>query len=77
MTVLNLSYQTALKDTIAPKVQQLKNAMDLRKPIWDKLPTTKKIVWIQSSKDPIMGLAWTIYKHLRNNFFGEETDGYL
>lgn len=77
MTILDLSGQQAAYNLFAPKIQQLKDAMDLRKPIWDKLPVNKKIAWIQSGKDPIMWLAWTIYKYLRNNFFGSETDEYL
>lgn len=77
MAILDLSGQQAAYNLIAPRMQQLKDAMDLRKSIWDKLPVAKKIAWIQSDKDPIMGLAWTIYKYLRNNFFGEETDEYL
>jgi len=77
MTTLDLTGQQAAYNLIAPKIQQLKDAMDLRKSIWDKLPVNKKIAWIQSGKDPIMGLAWTVYKYLRNNFFGSETDEYL
>lgn len=77
MAILNLSGQQAAYNLIAPKIQNLKDAMDLRKPIWDKLPAAKKIAWIKSDKDPIMGLAWTVYKYLRNNFFGSETDEYL
>lgn len=77
MTTLNLTGQQAAYNLIAPRIQQLKNAMDLRKIVWDKLPNNKKIAWIQSDKDPIMGLAWSVYKYLRNNFFGGETDEYL
>jgi hypothetical protein len=77
MATLNLTGQQAAYNLIAPKIQQLKDAMDLRKPIWNKLPAAKKIVWIQSDKDPVMGLAWSVYKYLRNNFFGSETDEYL
>lgn len=77
MTKLNLSVQQGAYNMIAPKIQQLRGTMELRKEVWDKLPVTKKIAWIQSGKDPIMGLAWTVYKYLRNNFFGSETDEYL
>ena len=77
MAILNLTDQQTAYNLIAPKSQQLKNAMDLRKPIWDKIPIAKKIAWIQSDKDPIMSLAWSVYKYLRNNFFGSETDEYL
>ena len=69
---LNLSGQQTAVDQIAPKIQQFKNQMDLRKPVWDKLPDSKKKKWITSGKDPIMTTAWQIYKYLRNNFFTEQ-----
>lgn len=77
MTTIRLSGQKTIRNTIAPRIQTLKDAMDLRKEIWNKLPNDKKIAWIKSDRDPVMQLAWSIYKYLRNNFFGEETDEYL
>jgi hypothetical protein len=74
MAILNLSDQAILKNTIAPKIQSLKTAMNARKVIWDKLSSEKKEKWITSDKDPIMSLAWAIYKYLRNNFFDAEVD---
>ncbi|GAG85791.1 unnamed protein product [marine sediment metagenome] len=71
MTILDLSNQAANATAINPKIVALKNLMDLRKPIWDKLPVEKKKKWIKSGKDPIMTLAWQIFKYLRNNFFEE------
>ena len=55
--------------TITPKINTLKTDMNLRKPIWNKLTFAKKKFWILSPKDPIMGLAWSIYKYLYD-FFG-------
>lgn len=72
MANLNLSGQEAEKNQIAPKVQQLKNRMNERKVIWDKLPDDKKKLWITSGKDPIMTLAWNSYRFLRDNFFSDE-----
>lgn len=77
MAILNLTGQNQSHKLIAPKIQDLRDKMELRKVIWDKLPIAKKIAWIQSDKDPIMTLAWTVYKYLRNNFFGSETDEFL
>lgn len=77
MAILNLIGQQAAYNLIAPKIQQLKDAMDLRKSIWNKLTVVKKIKWIRSDKDPLIWLAWSVYKYLRNNFFGSETDEYL
>ena len=69
---LNLSGQQVEYNTIAPKVQTLKNWMDQRKPIWAKISKEKRKKWVTSDKDPIMSLAWSIYKYLDNNFFGED-----
>ena len=74
MATLNLSDQSALKNIIAPKIQDLKTAMDSRKVIWDKISPDKKKKWVVSGKDPIMTLAWSIYRYLRDNFFDERVD---
>ena len=69
MADLNLTGQNAEKADIAPKLVKLKNMMLERKPIWDKIPDAKKKAWILSNKDPIMEIAWDVYKWLRKNFF--------
>ena len=74
MSKLDLSNQETTKNNIAPKLLQLKQQMDARKDIWNKLPIEKKKKWITSEKDPVMNIAWDVYKYLRNNFFDEETD---
>jgi len=74
MAILNLSDQTTLRNTIAPKIQFLKTAMNARKVIWDKLSPEKKKKWVTSGKDPIMSLAWSVYRYLRDNFFDAEVD---
>lgn len=74
MANLNLSNQKAVRDTIAPYLQTMKDKLNERKPIWDKLSDEKKKTWIQSDKDPIMTLAWQIYLFLRDNFFGRGVD---
>lgn len=75
MTILNLSGQGLERDDIAPKLQKLKNWMDQRKPIWDKLTPEQRKAWVDSDKDPVMSLAWDIFKYLRDNFFGERYYG--
>lgn len=74
MADLNLNNQQQERDQIAPKIQQLKDRLNERKAIWDKLSDDKKKLWIQSGKDPVMTLAWQVYRYLRNNFFEEEMD---
>jgi hypothetical protein len=72
---IELSQQSKPGDTIAPKIQQLRTAMDERIPVWTKLSLEQKTKWVKSGKDPIMVLAWQIYKYLRDNFFGDVNDG--
>ena len=68
---LNLPGQSDIRDQVAPRLLQLKDAMDLRKAIWDRLPEAKKRRWIQlaPTKDPIMDIALDVFKYLANNFF--------
>lgn len=74
MAELNLTGQATSAGQIQTRITQLRNAMDLRLPIWQKLPVAKKKAWITSGKDPIMTLAWNTYRYLRDNFFGSEVD---
>ena len=68
--VTKITNQLAAKGTIAPHVLDLKTQMNKRLEIWGKLSIEKKRSWIDSGKDPIMSLAWQIYKDLKV-FFGE------
>ena len=74
MTILNLTDQTTAASAIQTRVNQLKSLMDARKPIWNKLSDEKKKQWITSGKDPIMTLAWSVYRYLRDNFFTQGVD---
>lgn len=74
MADLNLSGQSTLAAAIQTRVAQLKTAMDDRLPVWQKLSDEKKKKWVTSGKDPIMTLAWNIYKYLRDNFFERVVD---
>ena len=74
MATLNLSGQNLERADIAPKLLRLKNLMEQRKPLWQKASYDKRKKWVQSDKDPIMGIAWDVYKYLRDNFFGGQDD---
>ena len=74
MAELNLTGQATAAATIQTRVTQLRNAMELRKDVWNRLPIAKKKAWITSGRDPIMTLAWQVYLYLRDNFFGQEVD---
>lgn len=72
MADLNLTGQSTLAGQVQTRITQLRAAMDLRKPIWDRLPLEKRKAWVTSNRDPIMTLAWKTYRYLRDNFFMEE-----
>lgn len=72
MADLNLTGQATSAGQIQTRVTQLRNALEQRKPIWDHLTDAQKKAWIASGKDPILSLAWDVYKYLRNNFFQKE-----
>jgi len=69
MAKIRLKNQQAYADNIAPKVQALKRQMNDRIDVWQRVSREKKKQWVKSDKDPIMTLAWDMYKYLRNNFF--------
>lgn len=74
MAILSLTGQTIASAEITPKLVQLKNLMDQRKIIWDKISDEKKRAWVLSEKDPIMDIAWDVFRYLNNNFFGDHKD---
>lgn len=73
MTILNLTGQEIDRDEILPHILNLWLSMQDRKPIWDKISPEKRSVWVNKSvdddKDPIMALAFDIYRKLNNQFF--------
>lgn len=72
MATLNLTGQAIAKDEIWPKLVQLWGLMQDRKSVWDKIPSNKREAWVEnaSTNDPIMDIAFDIYKKLHNQFFG-------
>jgi len=72
MADLNLTGQATLSGQIQTRITQMQTSMNQRKAIWDRLSDDKKRAWIKSGKDPLMTLAWNIFKYLKNNFFREE-----
>ena len=69
MAEFRLINQQAYANNIAPKVQVLKNQLDDRIDVWQRVSIEKKKQWVTSGKDPIMTLAWQMYNYLRDNFF--------
>jgi hypothetical protein len=72
MADLTLTGQATSAGQIQTRITQLRNAMELRKDVWTRMSLEKKRAWVTSGKDPIMSLAWTVYRYLRDNFFREE-----
>jgi len=75
MAELNLTTQATAGAAIRTRIIQLKTLLEQRKPFWDRMPIEKKRAWIVSDKDPVMNLAWDIFKYLNNNFFRNEETG--
>ena len=73
MAILNLTNQIIAHNEIAPKLQHMKSLLVARKIMWDKLSIKQRKKWVVSEKDPIMNIAWSIYKYLDSNFF-EDTE---
>ena len=74
MADLVLTGQGASASQIQTRIVQLRDAMDLRKEIWDRISDDKKRQWVASGKDPMMNLSWQVYRYLRDNFFDQEVD---
>lgn len=74
MANLNLSNQQAAVDAATPTFVQFRSQMDKRIAFWNKAPRKRKKLWITSGKDPVMTLAYDLWKYLDDNFFGEVRD---
>ena len=69
MAEIRLINQQAYAGNVAPKINILKNQLNARIDVWQRVSIEKKKQWVTSGKDPIMTLAWGMYKYLRDNFF--------
>lgn len=70
MATFNFTNQQDFVDTLLPYLQTLKTEMNNRRTLWDKIKFEKKKAWIQSEKDPVINLAWGMYKDLNDFFTG-------
>lgn len=68
MANLNLTGQAAKAADCQQSLQDMQQAMDARKELWDKLPRNKKKKWITDGNDPVMTLARTFGKFLATDF---------
>ena len=74
MATIELTNQKTLETQIKPMMTALQDALGDRLPVWQKIPVEKKKLWLESAKDPVLTLAWTLYVYLRD-FFKEVDDG--
>ncbi len=72
MTDYNFTSTTQEKNTINNGLAKIREKLDLRLSLWAKLTREQKRALILSGKDPILTSAWTTFKYLKNNFFGDE-----
>lgn len=69
MAQLNL---TKISITLKNGLVQFKTLMDERKSIWLKISFDKRKFIIQNNKDEALSDAYTTWKYLNNNFFGDK-----
>lgn len=65
---LTLTTQATKAAAIQTQIVVLRNQLDQRIEVWNKLSREKKIAWVKNDKDPIMGVAWNVSKYLVKNF---------
>lgn len=68
MANLTIVDQETYKAQILPKMLLLKEQLDLRSGIWQKLSFEKKKAWVTGDKDPIMKLAFQMGQYFKDNF---------
>lgn len=71
---LVLTGQQAARTQIAPKLMQLKELLDARLPLWNKLTALQKKRTVVNNRDPIISVAWDVFKYLRVFFAGADND---
>jgi hypothetical protein len=71
MATLNLNGSNTDYTNIAPRMSALRDRLEVRQPFWNGMNQEQKRKWIKSGKDPLLSLAWTIYKYLYHNWFGD------
>lgn len=65
---LNLDNQRALYNAVAPYINHLRQSMDLRIPMWNKISDKRKLAWVEWDKDPVMKLSANIVEYFCKNF---------
>ena len=73
MAVLNLENQAATVAAMQPKLLQLKNQLELRQPVFDRVSRAKKKAWIVNGNDPVMTLAYNMHTYLKEYFKDDDT----
>ena len=72
MAEIDLKNRGSDKTDIEPKLQKLKNRLNDIEPLWKKLSPKKRKKILEDNVDPILSLAYSIYKYLEKKFFGEK-----
>ena len=67
---LNLTNQQAICNGISLKTDQLKEILDLRSPMWNKIATQNRKEWLDWGKDPALNIVKDLLTYLVNNFPG-------
>ncbi len=60
------------KSLMSAGIIKLKEKLDSRKLLWEKLNIDQRRKLIKLDKDPILSAALDMFRYLKNNFFGLE-----
>ena len=70
MAIFDPAERQNIKDDIWPQMVTLNQYMNSDKDIWQKIPYKKRKEIVDQDKDPLIGMIFTFYKKLHNNWFG-------
>ncbi len=70
---MNLTNQDKKSKDLKPYIKQLTDELDARSALWNKLPPKKRKKIIKDDKDPVIKLAYKLYKDLKAFFDDAES----
>lgn len=74
MPVLDLTGQAAHAADIQTRIVKLNARLTEREAVFQRLPEAKQRAWVASGRDPILSLAWIVYRRLHRFFDGVNPD---
>ena len=71
MAELNLNGQAGIAAQVGPKLVQLREALEQRLPVWQKLTAEQKRRWlaVAAERDPLLHMARQMAEYLMETWF--------